>query len=128
MATSPTITRADFPSYSIIRDADADENAELDVMAGPCRVTHCEVVNGDAATRYVRLFDNKNPTVGTTPPDHVLFIPSSAVKALATFPFPEPLVFANGLSFCMVTVGGTVGAVGPTLTSKIVLHVRPGVS
>lgn len=128
MATSPSITRADFPNYSIIQDTDADGTVEKDVMGGPCRVTDVQVTNGDALTRYVRLFDDKNPTNGTTDPDYVLFIPSSGVKAVMSYHFPEPLVFDNGLSFAMVTVGGTAGTTGPTLDSTVVLTVRPGVS
>lgn len=133
MATSPTITRADFPSYSIIR-AILTEGVvvlEKDVMAGPCRVTSIEVTNGDNAILFLRLFDDGNPENGSTAPDHAFPIPAktdSPNKALMVYSFPVPLVFRNGLSVALVTVGGTAGSTGPTSASTVVITARPGVS
>jgi len=105
--------------------AAATEVAVADILAGPCRLYGVSVKNGDASTRYLRLWDAANPVNGTTAPDHVIPITASKTGGLG---ISEPLVFSTGLSFVMVTVGGTAGATGPTAATDVVLTLKKGAS
>ncbi len=133
--STPTITKADFLlggdlKGTTIRDADVDESPELDVMAGPCRLTHIRAGNVDSAAdaaMYLKLYDDLNPTVGTSVPDYVFEIP---LNKIVDIPLGAGIVFVNGLSFACVTVGGTVGTTGPVATKLITANftLLPGVS
>lgn len=117
---------------SIIYDSltEAGRDNENDVMSGPCRLTHIRVKNGDAAILYLKLFDNVNPTLGTTAPDFVFMIPSSGTQASFDIPVNggAGIKFNNGLSYAIVTTGGTGGTAGPTAATLLVLQAIPGVS
>lgn len=122
------ISRVDFDDFSIVKDTDADETVEADVLGGPCRVTDI-YTEGVAAASYLKFYDDIAPIVGTTIPDYVIEIPASGTLARAAFPlFGKPLEFSEGLSFACVTTGGTAGDTGPTGSVVVVLGLKKGVS
>lgn len=125
---SISLSGLDLPSgVTLLRDSDADEDAteSHDVMKGPCRLDSLHYKNGDASVNYVKLYDNVDPTIGTAVPDFVFMLPASVED---TIPFPVPLIFENGLSWAMVTTGGTGGVTGPTAASTISVVARKGVA
>ena len=112
--STPSVNRRDFSSFSQIQDAVVGATAIKDVMAGPCRVMGISVSNvvGGADACWLKLYDDLNPTVGTTAPDYSFPIP---VNFTDSIPVPvEGLKFVNGLSYCAEnTGGGTAGTSAP---------------
>jgi hypothetical protein len=81
------------------------------------------VVNttGGAGDVYVKLYDTKAPTVGTTDPDLVLFVKAATTSSLL---IPDGLPFAAGISSCAVTAGGTGGTANPAAAVTVTYVVR----
>jgi hypothetical protein len=70
------------------------------------KVYMIEVDNSaNAAASYLKLYDDGNPTVGTTVPEFVLRVKAGQRRPLV---IPEGLDFTI-LSFACVTTGGTAG-------------------
>lgn len=131
---SMTVKRADLPSgVAVVLDEDADETIteSRDIMKGPCRLYSLDYVHGDANVGYVKLWDNVNPTVGTTDPDFVFMVLASGS---GTIPFPVPIIFTNGISWAFIKKvsnvdgPGTSGTTGPTATSTIAATLKEGAS
>lgn len=125
-----TLLREDFLSYSLIKATLGDAGGTdldgfvQDIMAGPCRVLNIDM---SAVAAFFKMYDSKNPTVGTTDPDFVIEQLASAVS----IPIPIPsggLKFNTGLSFTATTAGGTAGAVGPDPDIVVTLTVLKGVA
>jgi hypothetical protein len=76
------------------------------------------VVNNTAngASSYVKLFNlaQGSVTLGTTPPDEIVFVPASTTvtHVLSTGAAPGK-TFGTALSAACVTVGGTSGSTSP---------------
>lgn len=119
-----TVLLGQLPSLTIAYDADADATIERDILAGPATVKSATIVNADAGVRYVKLFDDINPVVGTTAPDEIWMIPASGTVTLHFG--DKPLEFPTGLSMAAVTTGGTAGTTPPT-DLKVTLACIPGV-
>lgn len=139
MGTSPAIVKADFTldgdlKFSIAKDADADSTAEKDVMAGPCRITNIRVDNNvdtDSGTQtvvYLKLYDDLNPTVGTTAPDYIFEIPADQQVNLNP-KGGKGIKFVNGLSYAVVQEPGTAGTTDPATntTVTVTMDLLPGV-
>ena len=100
-------------SASIISDADSNATSEDDVRNGATTVYLVDVDNSaNAATTYVKLYDNAGPTVGTTAPDIILKVTASTRKVFTLD--MGGIAFTTGLSFASLTAGGTAGSTGPT--------------
>lgn len=128
MPTAPSFTRADFEDFSLLKDADADEVVVKDAMQGPCRVTEIQVLGPTSATGYLKLYDDANPTVGTTVPDYVLPVTVAGTAVKTTYTFPDtPLVFRNALSWALVQEAGTAGTTAPASTCTAELAVKEGI-
>ena len=134
MGASPTAVRADFTldgdlKASVVQDADADSTIEKDVMSGPCRVTHIKVESAATTAVYLKMFDDLNPTLGTSAPDYDFKIPLNV-----EFGIPinggAGIPFANGLSFACINEAGTAagGQTDPDGTVAVTLSCLPGVS
>ncbi len=122
-----SLKREDFPSYSIVQavlgDGATSEFVQ-DIMAGPCRVLNIDM---SGVVAYLKMYDSKTPTIGTTDPDFVIEQLASAVS----IPVPIPsggMKFNVGLSFTAITVGGTAGVTGPVADITVTLTVLKGVS
>lgn len=129
MPTSPTFLRQDFDDFILLKDADVDEVAEKDALQGPCRVDHIEVLGPTSGGAYLKLYDDANPTVGTSVPDFVLPVTVASPAVKTTFHFPEtPLEFRVGLSWALVQGAGTAGTTAPASTCAFEAQVREGVA
>lgn len=109
--------------WVLVRDADADNAAEKDVMKGPCRVLSVSASSG-ASAGFIKLYDDLNPTVGTDDPDFIISVPASTdiVFMLDT---EEGAKFTNGVSLACVTAGGTGGTTSPTNNIAVGLLCKP---
>jgi len=88
-------------AHTAFRDEDLKNTVRKDVMGGPCTVYSMELHNdGTGATRYVKFFDDVNPTMGTTIPDFVFEVVNNFRSILT---FPAGITFVNGLSFAATT-------------------------
>ena len=124
--STPTITKATFDTFQIVKDADADGTIQRDVFPGKCRLHHVSLDNAaNGAASYLKLYDDLNPVVGTTSPDEILRARASVKEEFPINPNVENpgLVFENGLSFACVTAGGTAGTTSPTSNVVVVLTV-----
>ena len=121
--STPTITREDFDEYSLIKDADCDQVVEKDVMQGPCRITDIHAVIG-AAIAYVKLYDDRNPTLGTTVPKYIIRLTTSFNGPIM---LPgKVLSFASGLSWACVAEAGTAGTTAPSQTVALTVTCKEG--
>lgn len=103
----------------IIRDADVDATSENNVNDGAATIYGITIDNAaNAAREFVKFYNVAAPTVGTTDPDMILFIPLSVAR---TFIFKTGNNFATALSYAAVTTAGTAGTTGPT--SDVVMNV-----
>ena len=125
------VTRTSLPTSisggrTILYDSDADDTAETDVMGGATKVNVMVIDNtSNAAISYLKLWDAKGPTVGTTAPDFIFQLPASQVVLLefeeedSTGTISEYVTFATALSWACVTAGGTAGTTSPTSDVKM---------
>jgi len=108
-----SITKTDF----LLTDSDVDETAVDDVFAGSAIIYNMfmEVPSG---TTYLKLYDNANPTVGTTAPDCIFKLTEAVSWTII-----EGLEFTN-FSYAAVQEDGTSGTTGPGVTVKLHAVVR----
>lgn len=66
----------------------------------------------NSAASYLKLWDNSDPTVGTTAPDFI-FKAAASEKLQVTFHKNKPK-FTTALSVACVTAAGTAGTTSPT--------------
>ena len=113
----------------IVKDTDADNTVEKDVLAGPGRLCHVHMTNPNAAVCYLKIFNHINPTLGTTDPDEIYECPGSGTEGgILDLPInpSEGLLFSEGISYACVTAAGTAGTTSPTANVTVVLQLKPG--
>ena len=126
------VTRTSLPTSisggrTILYDSDADDTAETDVMGGATKVNIIVVDNSANAAQaeYLKIWDAKGPTVGTTAPDFIFLIPAAQVCIFefeeedSTGTISEYVTFATALSYACVTTAGTAGTTSPTSDVKV---------
>ena len=91
----------------------ATSTADADVFGGAATIFMVDVDNAlnPAQDVYLKLWNDAGPTVGTTPPDFIFFLPQGVRRQLV---LTEGLAFDTAVSFACVTVGGTTGTTSPT--------------
>lgn len=121
--STPSCTSIEFDDHILVKDTVANATPVKDVMAGPCRVTHIHATNGAAAVMYLKLYDNINPSVGTTDPVEIMTLRGSGTEG-GVSDFPVDMEFEEGLSFACVTTGGTAGTTDPTSSVIVALTIE----
>lgn len=120
------------PSYTVIQDIDANDIMEKDVVGGPCTLHHIHAKNVETAREvaWLKLFNDANPTLGTTAPDDSFELPKATTDdqedGIRDIPInpPNGMSFPNGLSFaCVNDGGGTAGVGAPDDTVEVTLLV-----
>lgn len=107
----------------LIVQTSATAASNNDVVGAPCTLYTVDVDNSaNAASSYVKIYNNASPTVGTTSPDLVVFANAGERRQ---FVIPEGVSFPTALSFACVTVGGTAGTVNPS--SPVVVRILASV-
>lgn len=95
----------------LVEQTAASASANTNVVGAPCVVYTVDVDNAaNVAAAYVKLYDSAAPTVGTTNPDVVVYVPAGLRRQYVV---PEGVAFASALSFACVTAGGTPGTASP---------------
>lgn len=124
--TTPTISIAKFPGFWIVKDADADETVEKDIAAGPCTLVAVRMKVTEATVGFLKLYDDRNPVLGTTDPVEQYPVPDYAVEPVDGFPVNllDGLKFENGLSFACTTSAGTAGVTAPTIAGEGVVELE----
>lgn len=96
-----------------------DEGKDL-LIAQPARLQVVHFLNGDAAIRYLQLFDANDVadvTLGTTPPSYVIHMGSSAG---GTVILPMGLDLRLGLVACATTTpSGSTGVTADAFVSVV---------
>lgn len=127
MAAPTTVTKMSVGNATMFHDTDIGNTVRKDLFAGPCRVTLLHVTNNSTASAesvVALLYDDENPTVGTTVPDFVLPIPTSSDRPFPLNPHGDPpgVLFSTGLSIAVVTSADWSGtASDPTGTCTMAL-------
>lgn len=97
------------------------ENSDVLVNAGSTTIHSIEIDNtaNAAEDEYVKLYNNLDPTVGTTDPDIIIEINNNEKRTVL---FPSGTIFGTGLTMACVQTAGTAGTTSPTasLVCKVV--------
>ncbi len=108
------VNRDAYPFYNATVDGTAQQASST-----PCYLEAVYVVNSDADSRYLQIFNLPfaSITVGTTVPTLVLPILSSASAKLE---IPGGVFMSGGLSFaCTMTPGGATGVKFDAMVSAV---------
>mgnify|MGYP004452765879 FL=1 len=62
-------------------------------------------------TNFIKIYDARNPTVGTTDPQIVIPITAGQTQVIVC---TEGVTMTNAISWCCVDSGGTAGTTNPT--------------
>jgi len=130
------VSISEFTRFAIVQEDNCLNGANMTKYAyGPCRVTAIHAWNQDAGApgpNFLKMFDNADPTWGTTAPDFSFPIPAgdgTEYGALHLDFHDEPLVFENGLSLGADDAGGTATGTAPSANDVLViLEILPGAS
>jgi hypothetical protein len=105
-----------YPGLSVgirlVRDTDSDATPEKNALGTNGTVFLIAADNSlNAALEYLKIYDAKDATVGTTDPDLIFMLPISGKLDIYC---PSGVALDNGLSFATVTTPGTAGTTSPT--------------
>lgn len=127
MAVTKTTQATVNGGRTVIYDSDADGTVEFDVMGGATNVATIIVDNSANAAQaeYLKLWDAKAVTIGTTAPDFIFKIPAGQVcffdfqEETSDGTVSEYVAFQTALSYACVTTAGTAGSTSPTSNVKV---------
>jgi CelD/BcsL family acetyltransferase involved in cellulose biosynthesis len=104
----------------LIVDTEANATAEFNVLTGAATIYIVDIDNSNntGSAAYAKLWNNTNPSVGTTEPDFILKAPKG-VRQVVTISSGSN--FATGLSFACVTGAETANQTNPT--NKVTMRV-----
>ena len=127
--STPTITILKFNNDALwqVKDSDCNLTVEKDIASGPCTLLSVHITPATTSENtYVFFYDDINPTLATTEPDEVIWVPGASPVTIPLIPInpPNGLYFENGLSFAGATVDDQTGA--PSGTNVVVLTLIPG--
>tara|TARA_R110000824_G_scaffold43107_3_gene126503 strand:- start:201 stop:563 length:363 start_codon:yes stop_codon:yes gene_type:complete len=94
----------------IVLDTALSSAVALNVTGASGRWWSIDIDNANAHTTYVRLWDNLNPTNGTTDPDWILSVAANTRKVVVV---PSGASFLLGVSMAAVQDAGTAGTTAP---------------
>ena len=112
--------------FSPLADFDNDTDNAFDAISNGATTLYGFYAdnNANTAQEYVKLYNATAPTIGTTVPDVVVYIPGTTTGAVTGegayalgryyHLFVPGIRFATNLSGACVTVGGTTGTTDPT--------------
>lgn len=105
-----------FLATSNFKDVLANATAELDLSGGASVAAFVVSVDNSQnnVAVYLKIYNATAPTVGTTAPEWVFKCPAGAKRTQAFGTRATGRTLATGLSFAVVTAGGTAGTTGPT--------------
>ena len=114
MALTTNEDQSDFPS--VIRQTSATSTADADLLTGTTGRVYTlfvENVTGSPANAFLKIYDAKAPTVGTTDPIGVFRVRASINQIIT---FATGIKIETALSTACVQRGGTAGTSNPATT------------
>lgn len=90
---------------------------DIDLGATSILLLHVDAASG---TDFLMIWDDANPTAGTTAPDYQ--IPTTADCPIHVL---SGMAFSNGLTFTVADVGGTACSTNPGADNVIYLNTDP---
>lgn len=126
MGTAPTLKLTEMAGFVIVHATALLSSAiKTDVLDGPCRLYFALAKTDNLATDFLKLWDNTNPTGGTTVPDYAFKTVSDVWNPIPLD--PDGVVLDNGLSFGADAAGGTALGADP-VAFEVMLVARRGAS
>ncbi len=107
---------------SVFRSLDLDETSEQ-VKASPGKLCKLRMTNFATSPRYVKLYDNASPTVGTTTPIDTIVLPAagSSDACVVTETFGDKgLAFSTALSMAATTALADADEGAPSANDVVV--------
>jgi hypothetical protein len=101
----------------VLTDDDVDETAVDDIFGGAATV-HSLFLDAPSGTTHYKLYNNADPTVGTTHPDFIFRVTEPVVWTIV-----DGVSFDN-FSYAAVQEDGTGGTTAPAVTCKLHAVVR----
>lgn len=108
------------PVYTLILD-----EQKILISASECNLYGFDILNLDAAVRYVKLYDAAtiaSVTLGTTVP--VMIIPVPASGGRDAFPNIPLHHFTTGIVAAMTTTAALAGVTGPTTDAYAMFYIK----
>ena len=100
-------------SVGVVLDTVIAATAERDVNGGATHVLAIVIANPNAAEdAHFKMYDNVAPTIGTTDPEFILFVPRN--KTTVYIFGDGECEFTTALSYALVTQAGTAGTTAGT--------------
>ena len=117
MALTSNKAHTDFPSITF--QTDSTTVADGDVLtASSGRVYTLKVVNGVGGASYIKMYDDKSPTVGTTDPVFVFRCDNNITHTITS---KTGIKFSTACSLNMSNTGGTAAGSNPASTCSYYL-------
>lgn len=114
MALSSNKENADFPS--LVTQTDSGTTADNNVLNGDSgRVYALSVKNAVSGLTFIKFYDDKQPTVGTTAPIFQFQCTASTTHFITS---KSGLKISTGLSICMSNTAGTAAGSSPGSTCE----------
>lgn len=97
---------------NIVQDTDADTTSEDAARNQACTLYSIDANNAVAAAEYIKLYDDLNPTVGTTEPTMIIGPLPNSTRVVSTI--VGGYDFANGISLVGSDTAGKAAGTNPT--------------
>jgi len=104
-------------------DDDVDATASDNIDQGPTNLKAIFLTNEDASIVYLKLWNDKDPVVGTDGPWCQFPIAASEDACVVC---PNGVAFSEGLSFASTTDAGTSGTTDPTTPYNVYITTDGG--
>jgi len=112
MASAPVYNKShtDFPTY--VRDNEASKTGIEDVITGSSGSIYTIYIDnsGNAADSFLKLYNSKDPTIGTTIPEMIVEVQQQRLVITSK----QGIAFDTACSAAVLTAGGTGGTTSPS--------------
>ena len=96
---------------NIVQGTDADVTSEDAGRNQACTLYSIDMNNAEAAENFVKLYDNLDPTIGTTEPTMIIGPLPNSTRVVCTI--VGGYAFANGISFVGSSLAGKATGSNP---------------
>jgi len=109
------ITTQNFSNITkrIMHDSSVNGTIINNIVLSSCKIYNLEIDNTGVGTQtdvYLKIWDSKNPVLGTDEPDYVIMITANVKRNISTL---DGITLTNGLSYACVKGSSMSSAVDP---------------